>query len=113
MFASHHRLSSLLGIVDVNKMQALGHSADVVCLEPLDQRWRSFGWGVRRIDGHDVAQILGALDDFPFEDGKPSVIIADTVKGKGVSFMEDSLLWHYRCPDAREFEAALAELDHA
>lgn len=113
MFASQHRLSSLLGIVDVNKMQALGHSTDIIGLEPLDQRWRSFGWGVRRIDGHDFNQILSALSAVPFEEGKPSVIIADTVKGKGVSFMEDSLLWHYRCPDAHEFEAALAELDRA
>lgn len=113
MFAAQHRLDNLLGIVDFNKMQALGNSAEILGLEPLDERWRSFGWGVRRVDGHDFRQIEDALREFPFESDKPSVIIADTVKGKGISFMENSLLWHYRCPDPREFEAALAELDHA
>jgi transketolase len=109
-FAAHHRLDNMLAIVDFNKMQALGDTADILGLEPLDARWKSFGWGVKRIDGHDMNAIVGALDAFPFEAGKPSVIIADTIKGKGVSFMESSLLWHYRCPDAKEYEAAMKEL---
>jgi transketolase len=113
MFAAQHRLDNLLAIVDMNKMQALGDNADIVGIEKLDERYRAFGWSVRRIDGHDMAAITSALDAYPFEPGKPSVIVADTVKGKGVSFMENSLLWHYRCPDPAEYQAALAELDRA
>ncbi len=112
-FAAHHRLDNMLGIVDFNKMQALGNTHEILDLEPLDARWRAFGWAVRRVDGHDMGAIADALDAFPFERGKPSMIIADTVKGKGVSFMENSLLWHYRCPDPREFEAAMRELGNA
>lgn len=110
MFASHHSLDNLVAIVDYNKMQALGYTKDIINLEPLSQRWSSFGWGVREIDGHDYGQILGACESAPFSKGKPTVIIAHTVKGKGVSFMEDKLLWHYRAPDDKEYEAALREL---
>jgi transketolase len=113
MFAAHHGLDNLLAVIDFNKMQALGDTADVLGLEPLDERWRSFGWGVRRIDGHDVRSIVQTLKNFPFERGKPSVIVCDTVKGKGVSFMEGQLLWHYRCPDATEYAAAMKELGDA
>ncbi|MFO0569254.1 MAG: transketolase [Polyangiaceae bacterium] len=112
-FAAHHRLDNVLAVVDFNKMQALGVTSDILGLEPLDARWSSFGWAVRRVDGHDIKAIVGALDAFPFEPGKPSIIVADTVKGKGVSFMEDSLLWHYRCPDAEEYAAAMTELGDA
>jgi transketolase len=112
-FAAHHRLDNMLAIIDFNKMQALGNTHEILDLEPLDARWRAFGWGVRRVDGHDMAAVVDALDAFPFERGKPSMIIADTVKGKGVSFMENSLLWHYRCPDPKEYEAAMRELGDA
>jgi transketolase len=112
-FAAHHRLDNLLAVIDFNKMQALGNTADILGLEPLDARWRAFGWGVRRVDGHDLGALVDALDAFPFEPGKPSMIVADTVKGRGISFMENSLLWHYRCPDLKEYEAALRELAHA
>lgn len=112
-FAAHHRLDNMLAIVDFNKMQALGNTSEILGIEPLDARWRSFGWSVRRIDGHDLGAVIDALDSFPFERNKPSVIIADTIKGKGVSFMENSLLWHYRCPDAKEYEAAMRELGNA
>ena len=112
-FAAHHRLDNMLAIVDFNKMQALGNTHEILDLEPLDARWRAFGWSVRRVDGHDMAAVVAALDAFPFEPGKPSMIIADTVKGKGISFMESSLLWHYRCPDPKEFEAAMQELGDA
>ena len=112
-FAAHHRLDNILAIVDFNKMQALGNTSEILGLEPLDARWRAFGWGVRRIDGHDMEAVVGALDAFPFEPGKPSIIIADTVKGKGISFMENSLLWHYRCPDPKEYEVAVRELRDA
>jgi transketolase len=79
-------------------------------LEPLADKWRSFNWAVREIDGHSIAEIKEALSDIPLETGHPTCIIAHTVKGKGVSFMENKLLWHYRSPQGEEFEAALAEL---
>ncbi len=113
MFAAQHKLDNVLALVDCNRMQALGHNKEILGLEPLAERYESFGWACRRIDGHSSDAIVSALGAFPFEPGRPSVIIADTVKGKGVSFMEDQLLWHYRCPDANEFEAAMAELADA
>jgi transketolase len=110
-FAAHHHLDNLLALVDANRMQALGWTREILDYEDLAARWRAFGWGVRRINGHDPAQILQALDAVPFETGRPSVIVADTVKGRGVSFMENQLLWHYRCPDAAEFARAMQELE--
>jgi len=110
LFAPHHKLDNLLVIVDFNKIQSLGSVEEVIDLGDLAAKWRAFGWGVREIDGHDVTAIADALAAGPFEAGKPSVLIAHTVKGKGVSFMEDTLLWHYRTAQGDEFEAALAEL---
>ncbi len=110
MFASHHGLDNLVAIVDYNKIQALGYTKDIINLEPLSQRWSSFGWAVREIDGHDFGHIFEALGSIPFSAGKPSIIIAHTVKGKGVSFMEDKVLWHYRAPDDEEYQIALKEL---
>lgn len=113
LLAPHLGLDNLLAIVDFNKIQSLGHTAEVCDLEPLDAKFQAFRWAVRRIDGHDHAAIRAALEAVPFEPGRPSVILADTVKGKGVSFMEDKLLYHYRSPPDDEFEAALAELEAA
>ena len=110
MFASHHGLDNLVAIVDYNKIQALGYTKDIINLEPLSQRWSSFGWAVREIDGHDFGQISEAFESIPFSAGKPNIIIAHTVKGKGVSFMEDKVLWHYRAPDDEEYQIALKEL---
>lgn len=111
LFAPHHRLHNLIAIVDYNKIQSLGHVKDVIDLEPLADKWRSFGWAVREIDGHNIAEVVDALSHIPYEAGRPSCMIAHTIKGKGVSFMEDKLLWHYRSPQGQEFEAALAELE--
>jgi transketolase len=110
LFAGHHGLDNLNVIVDYNKIQSLGRVEDVLDLEPLADKWRAFGWSVRELDGHKMREILPALKALPFEKGKPSCVIAHTVKGKGVSFMEDTLLWHYRNPSAEELEKALAEL---
>jgi transketolase len=111
LFASHHRLDNLIAIVDYNKIQSLGRVEEVINLEPFAEKWRSFGWAVREIDGHDILEIEDTLTQVPFEAGRPSCVIAHTVKGKGVSFMEDKLLWHYRSPQGEEYEAALAELE--
>ena len=110
LFAPHHRLDNLIAIVDYNKIQSLGTVKEVLDLEPFAPKWQAFGWAVREVDGHDVAQIEKVLTDIPAESGKPTCIIAHTVKGKGVSFMEDKLLWHYRTPDRDEMAKALAEL---
>jgi len=110
MLASHHKLDNLIAIVDYNKIQALGRTNEVVNLEPLAEKWRSFGWEAQEIDGHEFEPIVNALDRLPFQQGKPSVIIAHTVKGKGVSFMENKLLWHYKFLDEEEYNKALQEL---
>ncbi|MBI4282092.1 MAG: transketolase [Chloroflexi bacterium] len=110
LFAGHHRLDNLVAIVDYNKIQSLGRVEEVLNLEPLRAKWEAFRWAVREIDGHDFAAIEAALSNVPIEEGKPSCIIAHTVKGKGVSFMENNLLWHYRPPDATEYRQASAEL---
>jgi len=96
--------------VDYNKIQSLGTVKEVLDLEPFAAKWEAFGWAVREIDGHDVKQIERVLTAVPCEPDKPTCIIAHTVKGKGVSFMENKLLWHYRAPDNDEMAKALAEL---
>ncbi|MBI4296473.1 MAG: transketolase [Chloroflexi bacterium] len=110
LFAPHHRLDNLVAIVDYNKIQSFGKVKDVLNLDPFGPKWQAFGWSVREIDGHDVAQIEQALKSVPFEEGKPSCIIAHTVKGKGVSFMENDLAWHYKYASDEELRRALAEL---
>lgn len=109
LFAGHHRLDNLCVVVDYNRIQGLGEVKEVLGLEPLADKWRAFGWGLQEADGHDL-EALGVLGSLPFDAGRPSCLIAHTVKGKGVSFMENNLLWHYRSPQGQEYEAALAEL---
>ncbi len=111
LFAPHHKLDNLIAIVDYNKIQSLGRVKEVIDLDPLADKWRAFRWAVREIDGHDLAAICHALTEVPYEPNRPSCIVAHTVKGKGVSFMEDKLLWHYRAPLGEELQLALAELD--
>ena len=110
LFAPHHRLDNLVVIVDYNKIQSFGAVREVLDLEPFAAKWRSFGWSVREIDGHDLVQIQDALAGLPWELHKPSVLIAHTVKGRGVRFMEGQLDWHYRSPNADELNRALTEL---
>jgi transketolase len=110
LLARQHRLENLVVIVDYNKIQSLGTVSAVLELEPFRQKWEAFGWSVREIDGHDLQAISRALVTVPFLAGRPSCLIAHTVKGKGVSFMEGQLLWHYRPPDSSELARALAEL---
>ncbi len=110
MFASHHKLDNLAAIVDYNKIQSLGAVKDVLDLEPFAKKWEAFGWAVKEIDGHNCSEIEKALKEIPFYKNKPSCVIAHTVKGKGVGFMENDLLWHYRSPDQEEIKRALAEL---
>jgi len=111
LFAAHHKLNNLIAIVDYNKIQSLARVSEVMELEPFCEKWRSFGWSVRETDGHDHEKILKSLQGLPDENQKPTVIIAHTTKGKGVSFMENTVLWHYRCARGKEFESALRELE--
>jgi transketolase len=108
MFAAHHKLSNLVVIVDHNNMQALGKTTDVLNLESLRGKWESFGWAVTHIGGHNVSILEFMLKHV--SSLLPTCIIADTVKGKGVSFMEGNVLWHYKYPNAEELVKALAEL---
>lgn len=110
MAASHHRVDNLTLIVDSNRIAQSGPIGDLVNVEPLADKWRAFGWGVREIDGHDMGQVVDALDAVPFEAGKPSALIAHTVKGKGVSFAEDTYVWHSNNVDEAVYARALAEL---
>lgn len=110
MLSGHHGLDNLVAIVDQNKMQALGPTAKVLDLEPFGAKWRAFGWEVEEVDGHDLKGLVEIFGRLPFKRGRPSAVIAHTVKGKGVRFMENDVLWHYRCPDQREYEAAMAEI---
>ena len=111
LFAAHHKLDNLIAIIDYNKIQSLASVSDTLELEPFASKWQSFGWSVREIDGHDHDQLLNSFSHVPIARYVPSVVIAHTIKGKGVSFMENKVLWHYRCPKGDEFEAALRELE--
>ncbi|MCB1013823.1 MAG: transketolase [Acidimicrobiales bacterium] len=110
MFAAHHRLGRLVALVDVNGQQALGATADVVSLEPLADRWASFGWEVHEVDGHDVAALARTAGAPADERDRPRVVLARTTFGKGVSFMEGRLGWHYWPLDAGQYEQARAEV---
>ncbi len=110
--AAHYKLDNLVAILDHNTLQITGHTRDVMANEPLDAKWRAFGWEVRAIDGHDYAALTMALTTLP-PAGKPLFIIANTVKGKGVSFMENVGKWHHGVPTETELAQALAELDAA
>ena len=108
--ASHHKLDNLLVFVDRNGLQISGKTAEVMGYEPLAERWAAFGWSVRTIDGHDFEQIVGSAKESPFVVGKPTVLIADTVKSKGLSFAEGLVDYHYWKPKSEELSRAEAEL---
>jgi len=107
--AAHYKLDNLVAILDHNTLQITGHTRDVMSNEPLDEKWRAFGWNVRIVNGHNYAELTRALTDPP-ERGKPTFVIANTVKGKGVSFMENVAKWHHGVPNEAELSSALADL---
>ncbi len=110
MAADHLGLSNLTAILDYNKIQQSGHVGEMLDLEPLSDKWAAFGWAVREIDGHDMGAIVEALDALPLQPDRPSMIIAHTVKGKGVGFAEDSYLWHNNAVTDEVLRRALDEL---
>jgi transketolase len=108
--AAHYKLDNLTAILDHNTLQITGHTREVMSTEPVDEKWRSFGWSVRSVNGHDYAELTKALTDPP-EPGKPTFVIANTVKGKGVSFMENVAKWHHGVPSDAELQQAMSDLD--
>ena len=110
MFASHHELENLIAIIDYNKLQSLATIAETLCLEPLGDKLRAFGWAVREVDGHDHQQLEVSLSEAPWIPGRPSVLIMHTTKGKGVSFMENRVEWHYKSPNDEQLADARTEL---
>jgi transketolase len=110
MFAGFHELSNLVAIIDYNKIQSLKSTMETLDLEPFADKWRAFNWDIVEVDGHDHEELARCLSNVPVSPKRPTCIIAHTVKGKGVSFMENSVLWHYRSPKGDEYEAAIKEL---
>ena len=111
LFAPHHQLDNLTVLIDFNKIQSLGTVKQVIDLDPLADKWRAFGWTTRELDGHDTRALEGALNATPLEPGRPTCIVAHTVKGKGVSFMENNLQYHYTPPRGDDVQRALAEIE--
>lgn len=113
LFAAHHELENLTALVDYNKIQSLDSVADTLGLEPFRDKWTAFGWHVTEVDGHNHDALRAALDVQQNTSHQPKCVICHTTKGKGVSFMEDSVLWHYRTPQGDEYDAAVEELNNA
>lgn len=112
LFAAHHQLSNLVAIIDYNKIQSLAPVSETLGLEPFTDKLRSFGWRTVEVDGHDCNALADVLDVNPITFEQPTCVVAHTIKGKGVSFMEDNpVLWHYRSPQGEEYEAAMDELE--
>ena len=113
MSAAHYQLDNLTVVVDRNMLQITGRTEEVMHLEPLADKFRAFGYAVRTADGNNIADLVNVMEQLPFETGKPSLILARTVKGKGVSFIEDVASWHHRVPTGDEYAMAMAELNRA
>jgi len=109
--AAHYKLDNLVAILDKNELQITGPTASVCNTDPVDQKFEAFGWAVHHVDGHDFAALTDVFSKIPFTEGKPSLVIAHTTKGKGVSFMENNIKWHHGVPNPEQYEQALAELD--
>ncbi|OQW46783.1 MAG: transketolase [Proteobacteria bacterium SG_bin7] len=112
LFAQHHKLDNLVAVIDYNKIQSLDKVENTIRLEPLTDKWKAFGWNVVEVDGHNHTELLNTFSDLPFGSDKPTCVIAHTTKGRGVSFMENTVLWHYRTAKDEEFNKALAELEN-
>jgi len=111
MFAAHHKLSNLIAIVDLNGQQAFGYTVEVLNLSPLAGRWKAFGWDVQEVDGHNIDEMTAVINKLDTRSGAPHVLIARTTFGKGVSFMESQIKWHYSPLSDEEFERAMKELE--
>jgi transketolase len=113
MAAAHYKLDNLVVIIDRNMLQITGRTEKVMRLESLEDKFRSFGFSVRTVDGHNIEELLAIFADLPFEKEKPNLVIAKTIKGRGVSFIEDQAGWHHRVPSDLEYQEAMLELESA
>ena len=113
MTAAHYELDNLTVIIDRNTLQITGRTEEVNSLEPLEDKFKAFGYALRHIDGNDVETLAALFEQLPFEPGKPNLVIAHTVKGKGISFMEDAVKWHHKVPSDEEYHLAMQELEQA
>ena len=111
--AAHYKLDNLCAIIDHNKLQITGPTSEVCNTNPIDSKFESFGWSVRHVDGHNFDELKDLFDAMPFTEGKPNLVIAHTIKGKGISYMENVLKWHHGVPTEKQYEDALSELDNA
>lgn len=111
--AAHHKLDNLYAILDYNKQQITGDNHDVLNTHPVKDKLETFGWAVREVDGHNLEELEAALNNGPFEKEKPNFIIAHTIKGKGVSYMERNIKWHHGVPNPEQYEQAIKELEEA
>ena len=111
LFASHHKLDNLIFILDNNKLQAFGNTENIINMGNIPNKLREFGWASLEVDGHNHNELKSVFNKLPLENNKPSFILANTIKGKGVDFMENNLLWHYRSPNEEEYQLALKELE--
>ncbi len=111
LFAAHHKLNNLVAIIDRNRLQSIHSTEDTLSLEPFPDKWKSFGWEVVEVDGHNHEEIFNACSNINTPQNKPLCVIANTTKGKNVSFMENNVLWHYRSPQGDEYKAAILELE--
>jgi len=109
--ASHYKLDNLCAILDKNSLQISGNTTDIMNTDPVDKKFEAFGWEVRHVDGHNLQELKEAFDALPFVKGKPSLVIANTVKGKGVSYMENQAKWHHGVPSQQQYADAIQELD--
>ena len=110
LFAAHRKLDNLVAIVDYNKLQSMDTIEKTLNLEPFIDKWKSFGWNISEVDGHNYSEIIKSLGRFE-KNKKPCALICHTIKGSGVSFMENSVLWHYRSPQGQEYEKAISEVE--
>ena len=111
--ASHYKLDNLCAIIDNNNLQITGPTSEVCNTDPIDAKFESFGWAVRHVDGHDLNALKKTFEALSFTEGKPNLVIAHTVKGKGISYMENVIKWHHGVPSEKQYEDALTELDNA
>ena len=111
MAASHYKLDNLIAIIDRNMLQISGNTEKIMNLEPMKKRWESFGWAVMQTDGHSISRMINIFRKIPVKPGKPHLIIARTIKGKGVSFIENNMKWHHGVPDEEQFQQAIKEID--
>jgi len=111
MFAAEHKLDNMIAIIDCNSLQAIGKISEVLSIEPIVQKWESFGWSCLEVDGHDCNELISAFSKIPYKKNYPTAIIARTTKGKGVSYMENEIMWHARCVTNKEYDQAIIDIN--